>query len=73
MAFQDQKKYFGIVLILTPLVIAFAFAWYKSAKHPMKPYHRFKNKFRNVLNEAPPPLPSDISTQVVAFKRFHTR
>ncbi|MCP3871564.1 MAG: hypothetical protein GY699_00195 [Desulfobacteraceae bacterium] len=59
MPFSSQKKSLGIILIFTPLVIAFAIAFYNSAKNPVKPYFRFKNKFRNVIDESLPSLPSD--------------
>ncbi len=59
MPYSSQKISLGIILIFTPLVIAFAMAFYNSAKNPVKPYFRFQNKFRNVIDGSLPPLPLD--------------
>ncbi len=59
MPFSSQKSSLVILSLFIPLAIAFAIAFYNSAKNPIKPYYRFKDKFRNVIDESLPPLPPD--------------
>ncbi len=59
MPFLNQKSSLVIFFVLIPLSIAFATAFYNSAKNPIKPYFRFEDKFRNVIDESKPPLPLD--------------
>lgn len=43
--YADNKKFLGSIFILLSLVLAFAFAYYNSAKSIKKPYQVFRDKY----------------------------
>lgn len=47
MAYSNDKKYYGIIFALLPFIIAFAIAYYNSAKSVVKPYQIFRQKIYN--------------------------
>ncbi len=47
MPYTDEKRFWGIIFVMLPLVLAFAIAYYNSAISIVKPYQIFRAKYYN--------------------------
>lgn len=67
MSYANDKRFIGVIIVLLPLIIAFALAYYNSATSVVKPYEVFRKKFynnnplHNALSRSPAeqPVPTD--------------